>query len=77
MDQLIDQVVQRTGMSRDQAQQAVETVLGFLKQRLPDPIAAQLDSAVGGQSAGGGGLADKAKQTLGGMGNIFGGQNPD
>lgn len=77
MDQLIDQVVQRTGMSRDQAQQAVETVLGFLKQRLPGPIAAQLDSAVGGQGAGGGGLADKAKQALGGMGNMFGGQKPD
>ncbi len=82
MDQLIDQVVQRTGISEDQARQAVETVLGFLKGRLPAPIASQLDSVVAGQGASGGGsLADQAGQALGGLGslggNLFGGGKPE
>ena len=36
MDELIKQVVQKAGVSEDQAKQAVETVLDFLKDKLPD-----------------------------------------
>ena len=43
MDELIKQVVERTGISEQQARGAVDTVLGFLKTRLPEPIAGQLD----------------------------------
>ena len=39
MDQLVNAVMQKTGMPREQAEQAVNTVLGFLKERLPAPIA--------------------------------------
>jgi uncharacterized protein (DUF2267 family) len=66
MDELINQVAQRTGLAPDKARVAVETVLGFMKTRLPAPIASQLDSALAG---GGGGLGDMAK----GLGNRFGG----
>ena len=69
MDELVNQVCQKTGISQDQAQQAVQTVMGFLKDRLPAPIASQLDNVLGGQG-GAGGIAGQAGQALGGM---FGG----
>lgn len=65
MDELINMVAQKTGLGPDKARTAVDTVLGFLKDRLPAPIASQLDSAVSGT---GGGAADAAK----GLGGIFG-----
>ena len=73
MDELIKQVVERTGISEEQARSAVETVLGFLKTRLPEPIAGQLDGFVGGAGGAVGGLADKAGDVLGGLGGMFGG----
>jgi hypothetical protein len=73
MEQLIKQVVERTGISEDQARTAVQTVLGFVKDRLPAPIASQVESVVGGSAGAGGGLADKAGDVLGGLGGMFGG----
>ena len=73
MDELIKQVVERTGISEQQARGAVETVLGFLKTRLPEPIAGQLDSLAGGAGGALGGIADKAGDVLGGLGGMFGG----
>ena len=67
MDELIKQVVERTGISEQQARGAVDTVLGFLKTRLPEPIAGQLDGLVSGAGGAAGGLADKAGDLLGGM----------
>lgn len=69
MNELINQVVQRTGIPEDKARMAVETVLNFLKTKLPAPIAGHLDSVVGGGSgegSAGGGLGDVAGK-LGGM----------
>ena len=66
MDEIINQVAQRTGLAPDKARTAVETVLGFLKDRLPAPIASQLDSALSG---GAGGMAEAAK----GLGGRLGG----
>ncbi len=61
MNELINQITQRTGISQNQAQQAVQVVIDFLKPRVPGPVAAQLDNFVkGGQGAQGG-------QGLGGM----------
>ena len=81
MDELIKQVVERTGISESQAQTAVTTVLGFLKNRLPEPIAGQLDGFLGGAAgaAGGvagaaGGLAGSAGDVLGGLGGMLGGK---
>jgi hypothetical protein len=68
MDQLVNMVVQRTGISPDQARGAVETVLGFLKDKLPEPIASQLEGFVGGQNSGDmSGLMGQAQQMMGGM----------
>ena len=71
MDEIINLVADKTGISKDKAQTAVSTVLGYLKQRLPSPVAGQIDSFLssGGSAAGGtGGLADAARN----VGNMFG-----
>ena len=67
MDELVNQVAQRTGIAPDKARTAVDTVLGFLKSRLPAPIASQLDSAVSGQGGAAGGGMGGAADALGGM----------
>jgi hypothetical protein len=51
MDELVKLVAQKTGISQDQARLAVTTVLGFLKEKLPAPLASQLDSVISGGSA--------------------------
>ncbi len=44
MNELINVIVQKTGISQENAQKAVQMTLGFLKTRLPAPLAGQLDS---------------------------------
>ena len=78
MEELIKQVAERTGISEAQAQTAVTTVLGFLKGRLPEPLAGHLDSFLGGAGGGGGaadlgGLGGAAGSVLGGLGGMLGG----
>lgn len=70
MDELIQQVSQRTGLPADKARQAAEAVIGFLKDRIPGPMAAQLDSLIGGKAGGGTGGLGNIGSALGGM---FGG----
>lgn len=64
MQQLIDQVTQRTGIPEEKARTAVDTVVGYLKEHLPGPVASQLDGAISGQGAQGG-IAEKAKGMFG------------
>lgn len=64
MQELIKLVTQKAGISEEQARTAIETVLGFLKQKLPAPIAGQIDSVLGG------GMPDLSK----GLGGLFGGK---
>jgi uncharacterized protein (DUF2267 family) len=52
MEELIKLVSQRAGISEGQARAAVETVLGFLKDKLPAPIAGQIDGLLSGKSPG-------------------------
>ncbi|MFN8374071.1 MAG: DUF2267 domain-containing protein [Anaerolineae bacterium] len=58
MDELVKLVAQRVGLSQAQAQQAVETVMGFLKDKLPG---GQLDDLLKGVM---GGLGDGAAELL-------------
>jgi uncharacterized protein (DUF2267 family) len=48
MDELVKLVSEKAGISDSQAKQAVETVMGFLKDKLPEPIASQIESALTG-----------------------------
>jgi hypothetical protein len=68
MDELIKQITERTGISEDQARGALDTVVGFLKQRLAEPAAGYIDTALGGQQAGNalGGIANSLGGLLGG-----------
>jgi len=63
MDELVKLVSKKTGISEAQAKQAVETVIGYLKGKLPAPIASQIDGILGGGTSP---VADMAKG-LGGL----------
>ncbi|HET8635352.1 MAG TPA: hypothetical protein VFL96_00720 [Acidobacteriaceae bacterium] len=64
MDELIQLIVQKTGLSHELAQQAAETTINFLKTKLPAPLAGQIDSVLSNSGAGGEGSLG---QTLGGL----------
>ena len=66
MDELVKLVSERTGIDENQARTAAETVIGFLKERLPEPIAGQIDGLVGGAGGAMGGLPNLGN--LGGLG---------
>jgi len=53
MNELVEQLKSRVGLDDEKAQQVIQTVLGLLKQRLPEPVASQLDSVISGESAEG------------------------
>jgi nucleoid DNA-binding protein len=59
MNELINMVKSKVGISDDQAKQAVETVINALKQRLPSSLSSQIDSALSG------GLGEAAKGMAG------------
>ena len=63
MDELIKQITQKTGISADQAHQAVTVVVDYLKKHLPAPVAVQIDGILSG-----GGMPDLSK----GLGGILG-----
>ena len=69
MDELIKRITEKTGISEDQARSAVNMVVGFLKERLPGPLAGQVDNVL----SGGGGVTDKLGDAASKVGNIFGG----
>ena len=73
MDELINRVTAKTGLSPDQAKAAVDSVLGFLKERLPSPLASGLDSLIGGREASGeGSSAGQTSKATAALGNLFG-----
>ena len=65
MEELVKMVADKVGISEAQAKQAVDTVLSFLKDRLPEPIGGQIEAALEGDLSGLGDL-------LGGLGGLFG-----
>lgn len=67
MNELIQQLIEKTGLPEDQATTVVNMVTGYLKQKLPAPLAAQIDSVLGEE--GGSGFA----KVLGGLGETAGG----
>lgn len=67
MDELVKLVSEKTGLSKEMARTAVDTVVGFLKQKLPAPVAGQIDALLGGTSSasGLGGIAQGLGSLLG------------
>ncbi|MGH2446819.1 MAG: DUF2267 domain-containing protein [Candidatus Limnocylindria bacterium] len=66
MDQLIRMVQDKANIDEGQAKSAIDTVVGFLKEKLPDPIAGQIDGVISGSGEGSGSPMDK-------VGSMFGG----
>ena len=60
MNELINTLTQKTGLPADKASVAAETVINFLKSKLPAPVAEQVSSALSG-----GGMAEKVGDVLG------------
>ncbi len=78
MDELIKLVSEKANISAEQAKQAVESVLAFIKDKLPAPIGEQVTNLLSGAGGlagqAGGAVSDvvgKAGETLGGL---FGGK---
>ncbi len=72
MDELIDRVAQKAGISREQAQQAVSVVLEFVKGKLPSEFAGQVDALIAGDSKGIEALADGFVKSK--LASFFGGK---
>jgi hypothetical protein len=68
MDELVSLVVEKTGISEEQAQGAVDTVLDYLKEKLPAPIAGQIDNFIAGGGSSGS-MEDITKDVGGLFGN--------
>ncbi len=80
MNELVQLLQEKTGLSQEMAQKVADTVTGYLKTKLPEPMAAGLDSLLGGGAGsqdagatdGGGGIMDKAKSMVAGLGGMLG-----
>lgn len=48
MEELIDLVVKKTGISKELAEKAVKVVMDYLKKKLPGPIGERLEDVLEG-----------------------------
>ncbi len=69
MDELVKLLAAKTGLPEDKAKMAIETVIGFMKQRLPGSVGDQLTSCLTAPS--GEGLVDKVKGMAESVGGVF------
>lgn len=67
MEEVIKLVAEKAGISMEQAKSAVETVVGFVKGKLPPGIADKLEDVISGKEIPGGlaGMAAGIKDKLG------------
>jgi hypothetical protein len=76
MDELLKTIQEKTGLPVDKAQDVIETVVGFIADKLPGPIGDQVKGFLegdGGAGGDGGDLMDRARDALGGLGGLLGG----
>ena len=65
MEELIKLVAEKTGLSDEMSKVAVDTVIDFLKEKLPGPAASQLDALLEGGDV---------SSLMGGLGSLLGGK---
>jgi hypothetical protein len=70
LNELVDLITQRTGMSNDMSQKVVQIVEGYLRNKLPEPMGSQVMGMLGSKSSSGG---NPMGNIMGDMGNM--GQN--
>ncbi len=66
MDELIKQVASRAKISPEQAKAAVDSVLAFLKDKLPAPVLDQIKAALSGKQVDTGGITNALGGLVGG-----------
>ncbi len=67
MDELVKIVSQKTGLPEAQARAAAQAVVDYLKQKLPAPVAGQIDGLLSNDAA-----VQQAEGVLGGLASKFG-----
>ncbi|MCA1555391.1 MAG: hypothetical protein LC747_01755 [Acidobacteria bacterium] len=72
MEELIKQITERTGITESQARTAIDTVINYMRDKLPASVSGTIDNALGGGANVAGDLADTAQNVLGGLGGMFG-----
>lgn len=67
-EQLIQVIMSKANLSQEQAENAINAGIEFIKTKLPEPLAGQVDNFLGGDgdSSASGGM-------LGGLGGMLGG----
>ena len=71
IEELVQRISQKTGLSPDKAQEVVNVVVSHLKEKLPAPLVGGLDEYLSGGSTDSGSLIDKAKAMASGLGGVF------
>ncbi len=67
MDELVNRIRERTGIPADRARDAANAAVGFIKEKLPEPIAAKLDDFIAGNADSMADFADEAIDKAKGM----------
>jgi hypothetical protein len=65
MDELVQTLSQKTGLPEDTARVAADTVVNFIKSKLPPSVSNQLDSALSAEGSSGSSISDR-------LGGLFG-----
>lgn len=69
MQELINSLKQKTGLSEDKAQEAAQHVLNFIKSKLPGSLQQYVDAAAQGKN-----VQDMVSGAAGKLGGMFGGK---
>ncbi|MEA3310341.1 MAG: DUF2267 domain-containing protein [Chloroflexota bacterium] len=67
MEELIKLVMKKTGLPEAAAKNAVETVVNYLKEKLPAPLAGQVAGVLANEAASG-----QIENLTAGLGGMFG-----
>lgn len=67
MQDLIKMVTEKAGISESQAKSAVETVVSFLKDKMPGGLGGQVESFINGNAGSIGKAVDSVKDKVGGL----------
>ena len=76
MDEVIKLVSEKANISAEQAKQAVDAVLAFVKDKLPGPVGEQVTNLLSGAGGlagqAGGAMGDVVGKAGGALGGLFG-----
>lgn len=67
MEHIIKLITEKTGISKEQAETAVNVVTDYIKEKLPAGMGGQIDGLLKGDTSSLGNMADGIKDSLGGM----------